>query len=114
MTGQRLTRLADSRRPVAISYRLPGCPFGLADELPYLAVDREVGAEGGVVHAGRLSIGGAVEDDACVGVDELVAGRPPGAVIDGAGGLVAGVELVQEARAGDHLVAGRKPPAPVG
>src|SRR5207249_9237752 len=86
----------------------------LADELPYLTVDGHVCTEGGVAHAGGLGVGGAAEDNARVGVDQLIAGGPPGAVVDGAGGFVAGVELVQEARARDHLVAGGDEKAAVG
>ena len=67
-----------------------------------------------MAHAGGLRVRGAAEDGAGVRVDELVAGGPPGAVVDGAGGLVAGVEGVEEARARDHLVAGREEEATVG
>src|SRR5438093_12448088 len=81
---------------------------------PYLTVDGRVCTEGEVAHGGGLGVGGAAEDNARVGVDQLIAGGPPGVVVDGAGGFVAGVELVQEARARDHLVAGGDEKAAVG
>src|SRR3990172_8479406 len=86
----------------------------LPHEVADLAVYRRAVFDAGVAEAADIRIGGAAEDGAGVGVDQLVAAGPKGAVVDGARGLVAGVELVKEAGARDHLVAGREEEAAVG
>src|SRR5918992_5980598 len=78
-----------------------------AHEVAHLAVDRRVRKQGAVADARGLRVRRAVQDHALVRVDDLVAGRPPGAVVDGPGGLVAAVEGVEEARARTHLDARR-------
>src|SRR3990172_9173161 len=86
----------------------------LPHELADLAVYRRAVFDAGVAEARCLRVRGPAEDRAGVRVDQLVAAGPKGAVVDGARGFVAGVEGVEEAGAGDHLVAGREEEAAVG
>src|SRR4030095_1809960 len=99
------------------AYRLP-CrgdrPVALPYELSHLGVDGSAVLDAGVAEAADVRVASAAKNSAAVGIDQLVAVGPEGAVIDDARGLVAGVELVEEARARDHLVAGRGEEAAVG
>src|SRR3954453_7843474 len=78
----------------------------LFDEFADFFVDGFVGGEGGMRHARGFMVRRPAEDDAFVGVDDFVARRPPGAVADGAGRLVSGVQFAEEFGADLHLLAG--------
>src|SRR5215213_8461677 len=77
----------------------------LPDEVAHLPVDALGAEQREVAEAGDLRVRRPRQDRAGVGVDDLVAGRPEGAVADCARRLVAFVQRGQERRFVLHVVA---------
>jgi cytochrome P450 len=80
---------------------------GSSDEVADASEDRRVARQRYVFDAAGFGVSRSAQDDAFVRVDDRVAARPPGPVIDGAGRLVARVEFFEECRSRTHLDARR-------
>src|SRR6187200_3530201 len=62
----------------------PAAPTCLFDEFADLSVDGRVAHQRAMRDARGFRVGGAAQRDARIRIDDFVAGRPPGAVVDGA------------------------------
>src|SRR4051794_4948029 len=73
----------------------PRRPTFLFDEFADLFVDGFVRRQGRVREAGGFGVGRTGKSDARVRVDDFVAGRPPGAVVDRARRLVSSIQFAE-------------------